>query len=252
MTETRPQSTAGSELPADGVARDQADGAEAMALLGQFAATFGHDLSQPLTAMLNYADFARLLLDDDPLDRTELTEVLNTLLEQATQASAMVRSLGLISSGASRRADVFPLGPMLAELADMVSPQAQRAGVSLELACAPELRVSGDKGQLLFALADLVRHAIKDLRAAERSDKRLRINAQTAGKNIVVRVSDAPGQDRTGVPEPKSTAPEHAGHKTSNGASAYIIEFNNGSLRVNAPAPATTAFDVTLRGVGDE
>ncbi len=180
-----------------GVAVDEKDRAEAelksslrLAAAGQMAAALAHELSQPLTALSNYAQATRLLAgradmsDQERLAR--LADVSRRMAEDAHRASDVVKRLReFFRSGSTQLQPVDPA----ALLSDAVEAQLRRAdtlGLKLEKdvpETLPLLLV--DPVQMAVVLRNLVANALDAASGAERPG---RVVLHAAAQDGLVRI----------------------------------------------------------------
>ena len=66
---------------------------ERLSSSGEMAAGIAHEVNQPLTAVVNYAQVGRRMLDRQELDREKLAELLDKVNTQAVRASEVIKRL---------------------------------------------------------------------------------------------------------------------------------------------------------------
>jgi C4-dicarboxylate-specific signal transduction histidine kinase len=145
--------------------REQAEFAlrksQKLAAAGQMAAALTHELSQPLTALANYARAGQLLVIADSPDRSQLEETMNKLVAESRRTADVVRRLR----------DFLQYGAMRMEQADLVALlensvarlQDAAAAENTMLKChvpAGPLPVTIDTLQIEIVLRNLLRNAI--------------------------------------------------------------------------------------------
>jgi two-component system sensor kinase FixL len=115
--------------------------------MGQMAAMVAHELNQPLTAITNYTEAARALLDrgrDLPLPR--ISNAMDRASEQAIRAGQIIQRLrGFVSRGDSeRRIEAIP--PLIKETAELAVTGMRQKGVSIKFEDRPaEISVVADR-----------------------------------------------------------------------------------------------------------
>ena len=128
-----------------------------------FVANVSHELRSPLTTLVSMIDTLKGAARDDPAARDRF---LTAMQHEAQRMTRLVRDLLSLSrtEAEERRRPTAPVD--VAELArgvtDMLRPQAEAAGVTLELAAAGDLPdIPADADQLTQVFQNLIENAIK-------------------------------------------------------------------------------------------
>lgn len=156
--------------------------------MGQVAAGLAHELNQPLTAILNYAN-ACIDLAGDAHDE-KLSAILGKVAEQATRAGNIIRRL---------RAFLEKRGPAMtsADIARVVDEairlgqiNAAERGIKLRVTIERDLpMVLIDRIQIQQVLINLLKNAAEAMDQAPRRELRIAV-ARTAAATVEVAVSD--------------------------------------------------------------
>jgi signal transduction histidine kinase len=172
--------------------RSHLEHAERLASIGELLSSVAHELSNPLTTVLGYADL--LLLDDDPrLPREELERI-------RAEALRCRRIVGnLLDLSRAETVDMRPLS--LAQVIDKViefrAYATQIARIQLGRDVAEDLpAVNGDQHRLVQALLNLVTNAEDALRDVA-SVRRIVLRARRTPTGTAIEVED----NGCGVPE---------------------------------------------------
>jgi signal transduction histidine kinase len=169
------------------------------AAAGQMAAALAHELSQPLTALNNYAYACRTLAGSGSLDlhqREQLAQIMHSIAGEAQRAGDVVKRLrDFFKSGATS----LQLVPPQATVRDAAAAQgqfAERLGVAIVTEIDPELPlVWVDPLQLAVVLRNLIANAIESASAAQ-ADRRVLVRASLDRGRLLVEVRDSgPGVD---------------------------------------------------------
>jgi two-component system sensor histidine kinase CreC len=158
----------------------------------EYVQALTHELKSPLSAIRGAAE---LMTEDMAPEararflsniRTE-SDRIHDIVERMLELAALEKQRGL--------RDIQPISgeALLAEVKDTVGPAATRRGVTLEVLCAPEIRLTGDRFLLHRALVNLTQNAIDF--SPERGV--VRIEARARGLNAEITVLDR----GPGVPE---------------------------------------------------
>lgn len=220
--------------------------------MGTLAAALAHELNQPLTAIANYMEAGRDLLEvDGPVDRDMLREAMNESAGQALRAGEIIRSLReFIKRGETMR-QPEPLRGLLAEGAALAFIGIDSRGIDMDVSVDPAIgRVMVNRVQLQQVVINLVKNAVE---AMQDSPVRiLRVTATPAtdapGKVEVIVADSGPGLDpdmsRT-LFTPFSTT-KARGMGVGLSISQTIVEGHGGRIWAAPSSWGGTAFHFTL------
>jgi two-component system sensor kinase FixL len=131
--------------------------------VGQMASAIAHELNQPLTAILNYVQAARRLLQSKRLEiPPKAADAMDKAVGQATRASAIVQNLrNFIQKGESERR-LEDLNKVVGEATALGLVGAKETGVTVRVDLSAEpLPVFIDKLQIQQVIFNLVRNSIE-------------------------------------------------------------------------------------------
>jgi signal transduction histidine kinase len=161
--------------------------------MGEFAAALAHEISQPLTAVANYARLAK-----NAPDPAAASEAADRVIAQVERAAEVVRRLrNFIRLGRSETAPI-PVSQLIDEAVSYCRAELDRCGIELQSRIArdlPALKV--DALQIEQVIVNLVRNSAEALMDAGRYDGRIVIEAEPEGAaSLTIRVRDnGPGFD---------------------------------------------------------
>lgn len=218
--------------------------------MGAMASTLAHELTQPLTAVVNYAQGVRDLIDDlEEADIPDIREALDDAVLQALRAGQIVRRLRDFVARGEVEKTVENLPVLIASACDFSLMDARDRGVTVRFDLDPEASpVLADRIQIEQVLINLVRNAMEAM--ADVSQRHLAISSRRDEPGFVrVTVSDTgPGIDSDMVDEVfrafASTKAEGMGLGLS--ICRTIIEANGGRIWVEAGKEGGSAFHFTL------
>ncbi|MFC3580924.1 PAS domain-containing sensor histidine kinase [Sphingomonas hylomeconis] len=153
--------------------------------MGTMASTLAHELNQPITAIANYTQGVRDLLDDpQPADLPAIREALDEATTEAIRAGNIVRRLReFVARGDLERA-VTDLHELVAQAGKLGLIGARERGVEVAIDLDPAARtVYVDKIQIQQVLINLMRNAIEAMATSE--CRRLLITSQRQGADLV-------------------------------------------------------------------
>ena len=208
---------------------------ERLAVVGEMASVVGHDLRNPLAAVLNSLYLLRVSLNEDLTEEQE--RHIQVAEREITKATSIVEHITEYVRPRKPTFAPFGLGQLVGEILE-VTPA--RAGVTVLLEV-PPMTLVGDRIQIGQVLTNLVTNALDAV--GERGC--LRIAASVEGRRAVLTVEDnGPGiepslEDR--IFEPFYTT-KHQGTGLGLAIVRRLIEANGGSITLDHDASKGTRF----------
>ncbi len=224
--------------------------ASRVSAMGTMASSLAHELNQPLTAVANYVEAARDLLDVPNAENVAIVrEALGDAATQAVRAGQIVRRLRDFIARGDTDKRVENLRGLINEANALALIGVAELGIDVRLNI--DDRINGvvvDKVQVQQVLVNLIRNAVEALEQAP--VRRLTIAADPIA-NEMVRISvidTGPGLDAD--VESKLFRPfvstKDAGMGLGLSICQTIIEAHNGTIWLDKPAEGGTAFRFTL------
>lgn len=229
---------------------------EKLAATGRLAASFAHEINNPLEAMKN----ALYLVSEDLPRDSSARRYVDIARSETERISKIVRQiLGFYRPSASRAP--MDINAMIVEVVELLQPQMRKARVEPRLELDPALpRVVGSADQLRQVLLNLALNSIQALSGggsiamsthvpspAKRAAKPVAI----AGSDSVIFeiADDGPGiarDVRDRLFEPFVTTKERAGTGLGLWICREIVQAHGGSISVDGVKPHGTRFVVVL------
>ncbi len=222
---------------------------EKLAALGQMVTGVAHELSNPLTSILGYAQ--RLLLRGDAAGRTEEAR---KIYQEAERASTILRQLLLNARETQperRRVSLNQVVLQTVELQRLGLP-AERIRLNLELDPVPP-SVRGDAGQLQQVLMNLVGNARQAIEESGKGGSIWVRTKRTGEGRVLLEVSD----DGPGIPEAImarifdpffTTKPAGVGTGLGLAIVFGIVREHGGQLKASSPPGGGAVFTIELPG----
>jgi signal transduction histidine kinase len=152
------------------------------AVLGQISGALAHELNQPLSAILSNANAARRLLAVEPVDRKELTEILEDIASEDRRAADFIRNLRAFFKRGETDPQALDSAEVVAEVLQLAHEELITRGVVATSSVDPGVPpVRGDRVQLQQVLLNLILNGCEAMSGTARADRRL---------SLVVRADD--------------------------------------------------------------
>jgi two-component system, NtrC family, sensor kinase len=222
-------------------ARGQVVQAERLAAIGKMAAHITHEIRNPLSAMsLNLELLESEFGDDADPEARDLVAAVKAEAARLSRLSEQYLNLARRPVPSLVRES---LGELLAELAEFLAPEMQRAGVKLELAVAddaPEVPV--DESLLRQAFLNLMRNAREAM--SDGGVLEIKVERSDDGGALVIVADDGPGipEDvRANVFDPFFTTKQR-GTGLGLAVTREIVEAHGGTISCEPREPRGTVF----------
>lgn len=231
--------------------RDQIAHTGRVSALGQLAASLAHELDQPLGAILNNAEAARILLGKTKPRISELREILEDIVVDDRRAGQILDRIRAMVQKHPFQPTPVDIPRLLKETVHLVQPAAAKKRIKLETFCEPGLpKVEGDPILLQQALLNLVLNSVDAI--GQRDDGVISLRAGEAEASCVgISVSDNGG----GVAPDEAAYLLQPFHTTKEGGLGMglpiansIMEQHGGFLRVDNQPGRGLAVSLILPG----
>ncbi|MEJ2184357.1 MAG: response regulator [Gemmatimonadota bacterium] len=183
------------ELAQEGLLRS-----EKLSAMGQMTAGVAHELNNPLTAVLGYAELLDQELQDDddaPVSRADSRTLLRPVVEEARRAHSLVRALLRFSRSSGADIGPVPLREAVDLAVDLRAFAFEQAGLHLVVGDLPDCHVLAEGQRLQEILLNVMNNALDAMRP--RGSGTLTIDGWDDGYVAAVRLHD----DGPGIAEPE-------------------------------------------------
>jgi two-component system sensor kinase FixL len=162
-------------------------------LMGELTASFAHELSQPLTAILNNAQVAQRWIADQPKNPDRIQEILSDIVTDNLRAAKVIHQLRNMLKKGIVDFKNLNLNKLIQDVVELLKDEAilKRVRVSLDLDPAlPGVR--GDRIQLQQVVLNLMVNAFEAMQNVQTTQRMLLIRTSQSAKNeVFVIVQDA-------------------------------------------------------------
>ncbi|TAN51345.1 MAG: GHKL domain-containing protein [Methylococcaceae bacterium] len=158
--------------------------------LGEMSASLGHELNQPLTAILTNAQVARRGIQTGRFDKEQLLELIDKIAQNTQRASRIIERIRDFIRPMPVRRESVELGHVVREVAELVADEAKSRKVAI-YSVLPECRVwvSGDPIQLSQIVLNVLRNAIEAVALVSRREVHVDVRRQDERALLSIRDS---------------------------------------------------------------
>jgi signal transduction histidine kinase len=170
--------------------------------MGELTASLAHELNQPLTAILNNAQAAQLLLAAKVVNFETISQILDDIVADDKRAADVIHGLRVLLKRGDPQHVSLDLNDVISEVARLIASDALVRGVPITLELAADLpRVRGDRIQLQQVVLNLVLNGLESMPEATGAERTLVVRTARDGtESVRVEVQDAgSGFDETDV-----------------------------------------------------
>jgi PAS domain S-box-containing protein len=218
-------------------------------VMAELAAAIGHEINQPLTAIVTNANFCLRQLKGSTPSHDELRGAIMEIVDDGTRASSVLSRIRDLLVHRTPGRVPLDINLIIRDVTAIVRNELNRSRISLRTELGPDLPpVPGDPVQLQQVLINLVMNAIEALRTSPQSPRKLLIRSVRKTGEVLVQIQDSgPGiksAEANRIFEPFfTTKPEGTGMGLS--ICNSIVESHGGRLRT-VPNSAGALFEFTL------
>jgi C4-dicarboxylate-specific signal transduction histidine kinase len=168
-------------------------------VLGSMSASLGHELNQPLSAILTNAQVARRGMQAENFDRKQAAEVLEKIVSSVHRAGQIIERIRGFIVPSVRTTDVVDIKLVVQEVLALAAEDAESRNVKIFfIPGAQPARVVGDAIQFSQVILNVVRNAMEALSEVARREIHLTILGLDG--HLLLRVRDTgPGLEATAL-----------------------------------------------------
>ncbi len=164
-----------------------------LSAMGALAASISHEVNQPLAAVVTNADACMLWLSNDPPNIEEARAAVDSIAQQGTRASDVVRHIRAMFTKAAPERSTLQINAVIREVNVLLEGAAVRNQVELHTELSPDLpSILGDRVQLQQVLVNLILNGIEAMSEVSTRPRRLAIRSQLQNaEELLVSVQDS-------------------------------------------------------------
>jgi PAS domain S-box-containing protein len=221
-----------------------------LSTMGEVATGMAHELNQPLSAIVNYANGASRRLQGGIGDSDALVDAMRHISSQAQRAGEIIRRLRALVGKQPPIRSAVDLNYLVREVCGFVEFETTKLELQLQLELAEgEIPVNVDLVQIEQVLLNLVRNALDALEERRAGERSLIISTAVDHESAVVCVADngpgIPAERILHLFDPFFTTKE-TGMGMGLTISQTILENHGGDIRATSSPGVGTRFFVRL------
>ncbi len=222
-----------------------------LATLGEMAASFAHEINNPLGIIELYAYSLTSAIAEG--DTAKIDEAIEAIRSSVTRASRIVKGLRKFSrETASEAFTRLTVNSIVDEAIALCKPRIQGTGVTLTVDVNTDAEVEGHVIELSQVLVNLLNNALDSVTASAGAQgaRWIRLDASTSDSSVTIAVEDSGTPPAPGMEE-QLFRPFYTTKKVGEGTglglsiSRSIIDRHGGTLTLDTSSPHTR-FVVTL------
>ena len=228
------------------LAQEQMVRAETMAALGTLSSGISHELSTPLSVILNMTQLMKQEVKDDPA----LLKDMEVVEYEANQAIKVTRSLLGFARSTKSKKERIDVNRVLEDLFKILEFQPAAKSVKLEKRLAPDLPlICADSGQIRQVFLNIILNAIQAMADGGELDIFTGRATSEAMEGVEITIRDTgtgiPKEDIGDIFQPFFTTKED-GTGLGLAISLGIIKTHNGDIEVTSEVGKGTTFRIFL------
>ena len=163
--------------------------------MGHMAAGLAHELNQPLSAIVNFASAARLMVREGRVGVSGIDDILGDVVRETSRASEIIRRMRAFVKKSPIQLQVVNANDLVTDALTIMAFELREAHIVPEvslLAEVPATRVHADVVQITQVFVNLIRNAIDAMASVPERERWLAIRVtRLAAGTVEFRVEDA-------------------------------------------------------------
>jgi predicted ATPase/signal transduction histidine kinase len=172
-------------------ARTELDRTSQATILGELAASIAHEINQPLASILSNSGASIRWLQRPQPQIDEAIEGIQDILSEGQRAADIIRAMRALAKQSPLERKPLALDQVIRQVLDITYPDLNDKHVLVSLKLSPAALVCGDAIQLQQVMRNLIINALEAMQAQPSSSRRLTLEAQPLGREVVVIVEDS-------------------------------------------------------------
>ncbi len=168
-----------------------------LADLGLTTSTIAHEVNQPLTAIVGFANACLRLMNNNPVKTDRVRSALEQIASQGERASSIVKRIHTMARKQHSNFETVNVNDTVKGVLDLLATELRNGHVHIHLLLtqAPA-RVNADRIQIEQVLVNLLRNGIQAMAQTPAAERNMEIETSVADNQVRIRIHDSgPGLD---------------------------------------------------------
>jgi signal transduction histidine kinase len=164
-----------------------------VATMGELSASIAHEVMQPITATVTYAQAALRFLNAQPPNLEETRQALGGTVKEGNRATDVIERIRALIKKAPPRKDALEINGAILEVIALTRDEVLKNGVSVQTQLAEGLPlIQGDRVQLQQVILNVIINAVQAMSAVSEGARELLISTgRDASGGVLVAVRDS-------------------------------------------------------------
>lgn len=225
--------------------------------MGEMAADIAHELNQPLAALANYLEAAKLLIGELDVDDPRPVEMLDSATRQAIRAGSIIRRIRKFVTRGEIDIGVEPVEETVRDALNLIFVGRSRFDVRVNFAFDRRAhQMLADRVQVQQVLVNLLRNSIEALQQVAPENRNIMVKAQKSGDMVEISVMDTgPGIPATVLDqlyEPFRSTKGQGGMGVGLTICRRIVEAHGGHIWAENRRDGGACFRFTIPALQDQ
>lgn len=160
--------------------------------LGIMAASVSHELNQPLTATLNYAELAKSQIQAGTNNHELLVQLMDYIVEHTVRASEIIEQFRKYIKPTERTSERIHVAKLLTNVCELLSLEIKHQHVRVhQPSGAPSVFVQANYTLLSQVLVNVMLNAMQAMESS--AQREIHLDIQTDSKNVTITLRDTGG-----------------------------------------------------------
>jgi two-component system, LuxR family, sensor kinase FixL len=222
--------------------------------MGEMAADIAHELNQPLAALSNYTEAAKLLLAQSDSTDPRVLDMLESAARQAVRAGTIIRRIRKFVTRGEVEVRIEPVEETVRDAVNLVFVGRTQFAIRVSLAFDRLANhMLADRVQVQQVIVNLLRNSIDALQSVDPENRNILVKVQKSGNMIQISVSDTgpgiPASVLDQLYEPFRSTKGRGGMGVGLTISRRIVEAHGGRIWAENRPEGGACFQFTIPAI---
>ncbi len=162
-----------------------------LSTMGQMVAAFSHEVTQPLSAIANFAGTCLFLLEQDPQADPRFVRYLTSISEQATRAGSIISTMRAFARRGQLPQVETDLSDLISSGVTLITSEMRSRHIALRVALSPTpLKVRVDPVQIQQVLINIIKNACDAIESVPNATREVQLRSSCEDDRAIIEVID--------------------------------------------------------------